>query len=232
MSVLLVLVVEECAGRGVSRESVVRSTDGDRVFDHLLLDLFSMLSGKLRSLGVETRPCFGLSGLVIGTDDEVGVLTATLLNVTSVVRPVALSIRQVSSVTSSILSTHFEMMSLQVSHKSIHLGLVGVVHLVLVRLGSKRTRRNLLFKVAVLIMTNEISFRIGIAHGVTLSRVVRVEWQVGVCFRVSSPEGQRACAYLEIALGKLNSLVGDHLLIDICTSESLMCNGSAGVVVS
>jgi hypothetical protein len=110
LSVSLVLVVEEFAGGGGSREGVVRSTDGHGVLNHLLLDLFALRQIDLRSLRVETRSCFGLSGAVIRTDNEVGVLAGTLLDValSTGVSSMALSVMSVSSATASILSTHRE----------------------------------------------------------------------------------------------------------------------------
>jgi len=159
------------------------------------------------------------------------VLASTSLNVTVSTAVNTLAIVQVSRARGSVLTTHFEVGSLQVGHEAVHLGLVCIMHLVFVRLGSQRARRNLLLKVAVLIMTDEISFRISIAHGVTSSWVVGVEGQVSVDLLVVRSKGQGALSDLEVTLSQLDPLVSDHLLVDVSTAQCFMCNGTAGVVV-
>lgn len=48
---------------------------------------------------------------------------------------------------------------------------------------------------------------------------------------VSSTESQRASSYLEVTFSELDSLVSNHLFVDVGTSECFMCNGRAGVVI-
>jgi hypothetical protein len=48
---------------------------------------------------------------------------------------------------------------------------------------------------------------------------------------VSSAESQRAGSYLEVTFGELDSLVSNHLFVDVGTSECFVCNGSARVVI-
>jgi len=160
------------------------------------------------------------------------VLASSSLNVTVSPAVDTLAVVQVGRASGSVLTTHFEVGSLQVGHEAIHLGLVCVVHLVFVRLGSQRARRDLLLKVAVLIMTDEISFRISITHGVTSSWVVGVEGQVAMDLSVGSAESQGALSDLEVTLSQLDPLVSDHLLVDVGAAQCFMCDGAAGVVVS
>lgn len=117
--------------------------------------------------------------------------------------------------------------SLQIGNESIHFLLVCEVQVSFVRLSSKRTCRNLFLKVAVILLTDEISSGVGIAHGVASSGIVGVEWQGRVSFSSCSSEGQRTASHLEVTLSQLNSLVSDHLLVNVSASEGFVSNCSA-----
>ena len=129
------------------------------------------------------------------------------------------AVRDVGRVSGTRFTAHREMRGFQIGNHCTDF-CCGIAR-VLIGDGSEPARRNHPLK-GTIAGVNEVSSVVCIAHCQSHNGVFVVATHLDVSVNVGGAEGQRAFPDHEVTLGKLLTLIGNHLFVNIGTSQFLM----------